>query len=163
MKVLPSLRNTYTGAYGISSDKLFSQLRRPYSGIELGIFNPKLVTLTARHLNRSATGPYYMHKNHKNQIIVLQKLNNSRYVCRAKDIIKRFLNILGRAILALNLGKKSWIWKMYPCPHLQCCKSFERLTATQVFLNTPLKQESGETYFQENSKQIFAKYLMPGM
>ena len=54
-------------------------------------------------------------------------------------------------------SKKFTLWRS--------CKlgsKFTLWTATQVFLNTTLKQGSGETYFQDNSKQIFAKHLMPG-
>ena len=37
-----------------------------------------------------------------------------------------------------------------------CCKMFERLTATHVFLNTTLKQGSGETWkFKADFCQTF--------
>ena len=48
MSVLPSLRNTYKGAYGIRSDWQFPPTRVSFEGSNSETSDPKLYTLTTR-------------------------------------------------------------------------------------------------------------------
>ena len=52
--------------------------------------------------------------------------------------------------------------KSTPFPHFQSYKTVLD-DVTQFSLNSTLKQGSGETYFHEISKQIFAKTIVPGL